>query len=224
MQSFTIAINDLSISLQDIYNEMGYISIAPDPTTISETESIYNEVSGLLVPRCNYTIVSGRIEGEKIVIEDKFCFTVGATIAKLLANSGKFAIFTATASVEFETYQHMAHIKSDILKAYIVDTLGSLIAERAGDYMERQLEEEIAPLKHTNRLSPGYCGWDITEQRLLFEYLGNETCGITLSESCLMKPIKSISGVVGIGESVDEKTYACKFCELKTCYKRKLRK
>jgi hypothetical protein len=50
------------------------------------------------------------------------------------------------------------------------------------------------------RFSPGYCGWDLTAQRGLFEALQPAEIGITLSESCLMRPLKSISGVFIAGE------------------------
>jgi hypothetical protein len=36
-----------------------------------------------------------------------------------------------------------------------------------------------------------------------------------------MTPIKSISGVIGIGKEVRPGQYACQYCELETCYKRK---
>jgi hypothetical protein len=47
--------------------------------------------------------------------------------------------------------------------------------------------------------SPGYCGWNLTGQRALFAALDPELIGITLTESCLMEPVKSISGVIVVG-------------------------
>ncbi len=44
--------------------------------------------------------------------------------------------------------------------------------------------------------SPGYCGWHITGQRRLFSALKPEEIGITLTTSCLMQPLKSVSGVL----------------------------
>ena len=212
----------LSISLTDIYHEMGYIKISPDDITIKLTAQVYQEVCKILKPKYNYQIVEGKIHENKIGM-DQMNFKIGNTLAKLLKHSKQFAIFVATAGEEFEQYQKKLQAEGDIVKVYIADTLGSLIAERTGDIMEKALEQEIFPLKHTNRVSPGYCGWNITEQKNLFEYIGHNNCDIQLSDSCLMHPIKSISGVIGIGEEVTERIYACTFCELKTCYKRKLK-
>jgi len=71
------------------------------------------------------------------------------------------------------------------------------------------------------RYSPGYCGWHVSGQRKLFDQLRPEEIGITLRESFLMQPLKSISGVAiaGRGEIFDfENTYDfCDDCGTWTC-------
>ncbi|MFH1765721.1 MAG: vitamin B12 dependent-methionine synthase activation domain-containing protein, partial [Gemmatimonadota bacterium] len=47
--------------------------------------------------------------------------------------------------------------------------------------------------------SPGYCGWHITGQKELFAFLDPQQIGISLNASCLMSPIKSVSGVLVVG-------------------------
>lgn len=49
--------------------------------------------------------------------------------------------------------------------------------------------------------SPGYCGWEVTGQRALFASLRPEAIGITLNTSCLMDPLKSVSGVLVAGRA-----------------------
>jgi cobalamin-dependent methionine synthase I len=75
----------------------------------------------------------------------------------------------------------------------------------------------------TNRYSPGYCDWDITEQKKLFGLLPAVFCGISLTESMLMKPIKSISGIIGIGKEVSFKRYSCNYCKDNHCLYRNKR-
>ncbi len=50
------------------------------------------------------------------------------------------------------------------------------------------------------RYSPGYCGWHVSGQMALFDYLGPDAVGITLTESFLMHPLKSVSGVIVAGQ------------------------
>lgn len=47
--------------------------------------------------------------------------------------------------------------------------------------------------------SPGYCGWHVSGQRKLFESLHPGKIGITLNDSFLMRPLKSVSGVLVAG-------------------------
>jgi hypothetical protein len=78
-------------------------------------------------------------------------------------------------------------------------------------------------MKITNRYSPGYCGWDVSEQHKLFRLIPDNFCGIRLTESALMDPVKSNSGIIGIGESVKMNPYTCSLCDLKECAYRKVR-
>ena len=106
---------------------------------------------------------------------------------------------------------------------FIADALGSVIAEHCADQMEICLQESIDKLgwRHTNRFSPGYCGWHVSQQQLLFPLFGGNTCGVCLTESSLMVPIKSVSGIIGLGEKVRKLNYTCGLCDFKQCYKRK---
>jgi hypothetical protein len=63
---------------------------------------------------------------------------------------------------------------------------------------KRPLTQAREPLVLT--YSPGYCGWHITGQRALFARLKPEEIGIKLTASCLMRPLKSVSGVILAGE------------------------
>ena len=76
----------------------------------------------------------------------------------------------------------------------------------------------------TLRFSPGYCGWDITGQKKLFAHLRPSEADITLQESCLMAPLKSISGVIVAGrkEIFDfEDTFSfCRDCTDHSCRER----
>jgi hypothetical protein len=100
--------------------------------------------------------------------------------------------------------------------------MGSEVVERTADWLEKRLIEQIVPLgwSSTNRYSPGYCDWHVAEQHSLFSLLPEGFCGITLTPSALMVPIKSISGIIGLGPDVQRGEYQCSICELKDCFRR----
>lgn len=67
-------------------------------------------------------------------------------------------------------------------------------------YRERLRTEGAITRDHgTLRFSPGYCGWHVSGQMKLFQALEPAAIGIRLNDSCLMNPLKSISGVVIAG-------------------------
>jgi hypothetical protein len=103
--------------------------------------------------------------------------------------------------------------------------IGSVTVEAAIDKIQKSIENELITdgIKITNRYSPGYCGWALDEQKLLFAFFPNNQGGIKLSDSCLMDPIKSVSGIIGFGTNVKKTAYECQMCELETCIYRKIR-
>jgi hypothetical protein len=72
--------------------------------------------------------------------------------------------------------------------------------------------------------SPGYCGWHISGQKKLFEYLHPEKIQITLNNSFLMNPLKSVSGVLITGKREIHKfknSFSfCYLCKTKSCLER----
>jgi cobalamin-dependent methionine synthase I len=73
------------------------------------------------------------------------------------------------------------------------------------------------------RFSPGYCDWPVEEQRILDGILDFSKIGVRLTDSYMMAPKKSVSGVVGIGPKniFSGSRSQCEICGDKECgYKR----
>ena len=148
---------------------------------------------------------------------------MGRIIERQLHGSEAYALFVCTAGVEFEQYQQQLKAEGDMVRVFIADALGSVMAEKCADRMEESLQASIDKLgwHHTNRFSPGYCGWHVSGQQQLFPLFEGNTCGVRLTDSSLMVPIKSVSGIIGVGEKVRKMDYTCGLCDFKQCYKRK---
>ncbi|WP_455584271.1 vitamin B12 dependent-methionine synthase activation domain-containing protein [Bacteroides sp.] len=152
-------------------------------------------------------------------------FECGKKISGLLKGSEKIAVFVCTVGPGVTFAYKNFTAEGDPLKAYLVDMLGSIAVEKAMDRIQQQIAGELSEigLKMTNRFSPGYCNWLVKEQRKLFSLLPPSPCGIQLSESALMIPSKSISGIWGIGSSVRYVEHNCSLCGMKSClYREKL--
>ena len=105
--------------------------------------------------------------------------------------------------------------------AVMLDSVGSAAVESLAEYVNDLLCQAAIPagLKVTNRISPGYAGWDTAEQVALFHLCPGEPIGVTLNDSCVMAPGKSISILVGIGHEarVDHYFTQCRRCWMRDC-------
>ena len=204
---------DLRIAPADIYEQMGYHDTLPDESTRREVALIINNVRAWVKPEFCY-----------FVTRDLPSFEMGRIIERQLRGSEAYALFICTAGLAFEQYQQQLKSEDDMVHVFIADALGSVIAEKCADRMEELLQQNVDKLgwHHTNRFSPGYCGWHVSQQQFLFPLFEGNTCGVRLTNSSLMLPIKSVSGIIGLGPNVRHIDYSCGLCTFTHCYKRKL--
>ncbi len=212
MTEKALTYDDLLITAADVYEQMGYHGVEPDEVTQRETMTIIGDVRQWLRPQFCY-----------FVSRELPPFDMGKIILRQLRGSEAYAFFVCTSGVEYEAYQQQLKAAGDMVRVFIADALGSVIAEKCADRMEQHLQTEIDKLQwhHTNRFSPGYCGWHVSQQQLLFPLFNGHTCGVRLTDSSLMIPIKSVSGIIGLGAEVRHLDYTCGLCDFKQCYKRK---
>jgi hypothetical protein len=159
-----------------------------------------------------------------LFVGNKF-FKLQKIVTSQLRNSEKAALFACTIGRAMETWAKKLSSEGDAALSYLVDTVASVTEEQAVDVLHDHIEKqmEMHGLKVTNRYSPGYCDWSVSEQHLLFSFFPVHFCGITLTESALMVPIKSVSGIIGVGTSVKRVDYTCDTCGMKDCTYRAIR-
>ena len=221
MRHYRIELDDLNITKSQIEKAMGF-----DPGNSP------NPFPGLIKEVLNNANSYCSIEGGYILRDDiSFDFTnneltVGIVkfaaqriVINQIKKSEKIALFLCTAGPGIGEWSKKLMSDGETLKGYIIDIMGSEIVESAMDSIQNSLGEEMKRKKLyiTNRYSPGYCGWNVAEQQKLFTFFPQNFCGIRLSDSSLMYPIKSISGIIGIGKEVKKDDYPCKLCDDKNC-------
>jgi Vitamin B12 dependent methionine synthase, activation domain len=105
--------------------------------------------------------------------------------------------------------------------AAMLDSVGSGAVESLAEYVNDLFCQEAIPLglPVTNRVSPGYGHWDVTQQQALFKICAGDTIGVTLNEACFMSPVKSISLLAAAGPhaKVDHYFSQCSRCWMRDC-------
>ena len=150
-------------------------------------------------------------------------FAAGNIITTFLRRCSGIAFFAGTIGPFYERWIRHCFEEGEPLLGMVGDVIASELAEQTADHVEARIAEFAAQegLMITNRYSPGYCGWSVAEQHKLFSFLPPKFCGITLNESALMIPMKSVSGIIGVGKKVVKQPYTCDACGLEHCVYRR---
>jgi len=151
-------------------------------------------------------------------------------VADICVHAEHLALFAVTLGERTSQAVSRCFAEQDFALAYVLDAMASVAADFVADLAERRFAAMLrergwkTPDGAVLRYSPGYCGWDVTGQRRLFAYLKPERIGLVLTDSCLMKPLKSVSGSIIAGPRSIHRfppTYDfCERCEERTCRSR----
>ena len=148
-------------------------------------------------------------------------------LEKIVTRAERLALFAITLGEEISEKISELFGANDFALGSMLDSAASEGAEEAARLAERRfldrLKEEGSASDSTAVLaySPGYCGWHVSGQKKLFAYLRPEQIGISLRESCLMQPLKSISGVLVAGDkeihNFEDNYPFCEQCRTRRC-------
>jgi hypothetical protein len=118
--------------------------------------------------------------------------------------------------------EQKADTSKDLLEKYYLDQIGNIALSKARKHLEDYLRSKFA-LDGLSYMSPGsLADWPIEEQQPLFSILegAEASIGVRLTESLLMIPRKSVSGIYFPTEVT---FYSCQLCPRQRCEGRKAR-
>jgi len=220
----TVPFSALGIDTGEIYRSLGYGATEPPQNVKDMVGEMTGAIGEVCHPSYGY-VVHEHIEAQRTKLKiDGTEFFTGSIIADYLQHAENLALFVATAGVEFERWLREMQATGDVWNLFLADSIGSEIAEAAARAAAEDLKSTAAKkgMRISNSYSPGYCGWSVREQQKLFGMLPAAPCGITLTESSLMVPIKSVSGIIALGKDIEKKPYGCEICEKGDCYKKRI--
>ncbi len=154
-------------------------------------------------------------------------------IEEVLSQAREVALYAATAGEELSETIGQMFRSGDEVRALFLDAVASRGAENMTEALKTEVLRcwkeagSVAADSFIEAYSPGYCGWHVSGQKKLFASLRPEQIGIRLNESCLMNPLKSVSGALITGKKelfLAEDVYPfCVACAHRSCDERKRR-
>lgn len=214
--------DQLQINMDDVFLSMG-TGYIPDKDILEQLDRLKKEIAHRCNPSYLYASFEAKQSCKNHIGVGTVKFHTGTIITPYLLNADYYILFVATAGNDFEMFQSEIKSSGDIYKEFLVDALGSAIAEAVVKELCKDVELRTNGMGVSYPYSPGYCGWHVSQQQKIFTLLPDYPCGITLNASSLMTPIKSVSGVIAVGKNVIKQKYGCELCKKKDCYKNKNR-
>jgi len=216
-----IAPADIFINKDDVLRTLGYPAGRIDKHFGKTIDDVLARLPGLCDPKAGYGVIDVRFKkgrSDGFFAGENF-FTTDRIVARQLRHAEYAALFVCTIGPGMETWSRQSFHDNDPVLGHFIDTVASMAVEQAVGILHDHIGHVMAErdMKITNRFSPGYCGWPVAEQQQLFSCFPDGFCGISLTESSLMVPVKSVSGIIGIGIDVDRKDYICDRCSRKEC-------
>lgn len=212
----------IEIDKKRICSEIGYDNGGQPPARVLSLVEEYVENAGELIdPSYTYVIEDVKVvHGSRVLIGKNVVFN-SDIVARLLKRCKKVAISVVTIGSYLEGTARRLAKDGHLLQASVLDAIGSQAVHKVAEHVQNEIQAWSRPrgLVVSRRFSPGYCDWDIGQQLMVFRAVGRDTTGVHLTDTCLMIPSKSISGIVGIGsaESGIAEYNPCGICDKDDC-------
>ncbi len=207
-------LNDIAIALDfDAVRRRLHLKRDED---INSVRNIVESAQPLIEPRVLFKIayIDEKL-AEEVVIEGlRFSSQV---LRKNLDQTGRVFPFVVTIG---EKFGKKLETTADLLEEYYLDTIGNVALNQVRKALNDHIKDTYA-IQKTAFMAPGSLpNWPIEQQRPLFELLGDvqASIGVKLTESFLMLPAKSVSGIYFPTET---SFFSCQLCPRKRCESRK---
>ena len=183
---------------------------------LQDFQQLFDAALAIGKPRAFYRLAYVDEKGENYVVIDGVRFTSRILRMNLEAAHRVF-VYVATCGQELETW---AAGFDNLLHRFWADAISEAALRVASQALNDHLTQQYQP-GNTSHMNPGSLPeWPITEQVPLFGLLGDVrgAIGVYLTESLLMMPRKSVSGL----EFPTEVNFAsCQLCPRQNCPNRR---
>lgn len=139
----------------------------------------------------------------------------GSLLVQHLAQAQEVIALVCTIGEELERYASQV-MEKQAVHGLALYGVGSAAVEALANAACSFLEQEVAKrgMQATIPLSPGMIGWPVEQgQPQIFSMVDGSRIGVELSDSYLMKPLKSLSMLIGVGTNLEKGGVVCDYCE-----------
>ena len=225
-----------AVNRREVYRYLGMGGQMPDNTVCALVEDVLLELMQCMDPRSIYKIYDcdndkdkqnsinctdseiiklyyGKQEDPAMIIKSK-------NLADNLYQCRKVVLMAATLGVDVDKLLHRYEV-TNMAKASIAQACGAACIEACCNLLQEDIRQQAAKqgLYLRPRFSPGYGDLPLETQKDIFAQLEcTKRIGLTLTQSLLMLPTKSVTAFIGMTEN-DKGCYIgkCASCDKLDC-------
>ena len=186
----------MAVTLAEIARYMRMGRSVPDGELASRVLKLRDEANAVIRPARiwrRFAISGGAISSgtSRLAIE--------GTLARHIAGCSSAFLVCGTIGAAFDAFHRRVSISSG-LDALIVQAIGAALIEKVMDETEDAIRRELSNGESlAPRYSPGYGTFPLAAQRTLLELLDAPLkIGVSLTDTLLMVPSKSVSAIIGV--------------------------
>lgn len=210
----------MEVNKKETLRYLGYKGQEIDATLLSLIDEASDELLHLIKPKSVHQELT-------CVVADDLTVNLGSltikskNLAKNLKGCDSAIIFAATIGSSADTLMKRYSI-TNLAKASVIQAAGAALIETFCDSLEDSIRTEASRrgLYLRPRFSPGYGDLSLEHQRDFFNILEcNKRIGISLTDTCLMIPSKSVTAIIGLSKTRNKgcNEDKCLACTKTTC-------
>lgn len=198
-----VGLPDVQIPVKQVLKRLEYPADAQkiDSQVQSILDGELKRASTLLKPKGVYRLFRPMSNEDGLMrFRDSEFIIRSRQVTRMLRGSYSVVLFMVTIGPDLEKEVKELFARDEMAEAVILDAIGSETADAAADEMHRVVLKRLAGengFSVTPRFSPGYGDWPVTVQGDFLAACGGGLIGISVNESSLMIPRKSVSAVAG---------------------------
>lgn len=207
----------MKIDKNEVLRYLGYKNQKISAELDQKIDFLVADAKKTLKPKAFFEIFEPEFE-DVIYLKETSLVLRGKSILNHLNGAEKVAVMAVTLGIEAERtilkYQH-----TDMVSTVISDAVFDAFVETVADEIQQKIEEKAKAegLFISSRFSPGYGDLPLETQQDIISCLSlGKRIGLTVTESNILVPRKSITAIVGLFKEEQKfKKTGCETCNLK---------
>jgi len=193
----------------NIHEALRYLGVKQsDGALLAQASALAQELQNRITPRFTWRAVD-------LINNSGFRIPDSELSRRVLAECHTAAVLVCTLGAEFDLWVRQLQVR-DMALAALLDALGSAYVESGCDAAEEAIRTRYPGMYLTDRFSPGYGDFPLEAQQKLLDFTQARRIGVTLTDSLLMTPQKSVTAVVGIADTPQPaRIRGCAHCSMR---------